>query len=120
MNRVFVLRSSKERGHVIDILQGLDLSQRYELVLRLHKSRRSKSQNARYWAIIGVIAADTGHTAEELHEYCKREFLGLEVVHIFGKEHERTRSTTGMNTKEFSDYCERVEAWAVSELGVEL
>ena len=35
-----------------------------------------------------------------------------------GKATARGKRTTGLNTKEFSEFCERVEAWAVSELGM--
>ena len=120
MNRVFVLRSTEARKHAINFIEGLDSAQLYELVVRIHKDRRSKPQNSRYWAILGIIASDTGHSTEELHEHLKREFLGFEVVSIMGKEYERVRSTTRLDVKAFAEYCARVEAWAAVELGGQL
>lgn len=120
MNRVFVLRSTEARQHAIDFIEGLDSSKLYELVVRIHKTKRSESQNARYWAILGIVAADTGHSTEELHEHLKREFLGFEVVSVMGKEYERVKSTTSLDTKQFAEYCDRVEAWAVVDLGMGL
>ena len=120
MNRVFVLRSDGAKQHAINFIKGLDQSKLYELVVRIHKAKRSESQNARYWAILGIVASDTGHSTEELHEHLKREFLGFEVVSVMGKEYERVKSTTRLDVKAFAEYCDRVEAWAAVDLGVQL
>lgn len=118
--RTFILRDGGVRERAIEFLAGLDITKLYEVVIRIHKSKRTRDQNARYWAILGIVESETGHTANEVHEWCKHEFLGFDVIEIFGARVEIPKSTTGLNTKQFAKYCERVEAWAVSELGVRL
>lgn len=118
--RIFVLRDAGIVDRAIDYLHGLDLAKRYEMVVRIHKTKRSADQNARYWGILGIIAEDTGHSSSEIHEWCKHEFLGWDVVCVMEKEIQIPKSTTRCNTKQFADYCTRVEAWAASEMGVKL
>ena len=118
--RNFVLRDEGVRLRAIDFLRALDLTTCYELTFRLFKAKRSTEQNARYWAIVGIIASDTGHTADEIHEFCKREFLGFTVVSVLDREVEVVKSTANLKTKAFAEYCERVESWAATDMGVRL
>jgi hypothetical protein len=84
--------------------------------------KRTKPQNRRYWSrgVLAQIAeqATVGgklFSAEVWHELAKRKFVGFDELpngEIIGK------STTGLSTAEFCDFCTQVEAWAASELGV--
>lgn len=91
-------------------------------VLTVSKRKRTKPQNRRYWgrgvlAQIAEQAVVNGklYRAEVWHEQFKRDFIGFEELpngQIVGK------SSAGLNTAEFSEFCTRVEAFAASELGV--
>ena len=99
------------------VLQG---GKRWVLTVSLRK--RTKAQNRRYWGN-GVLkqiadqAAVNGrlYSAETWHELAKRKFIGVielpngEVV---------GQSSTELTTDEFSRFCDQVEAWAATELGV--
>jgi hypothetical protein len=53
--------------------------------------------------------------AETWHEQFKRAFIGVIELpngEVIGK------SSTDLSTKEFCEFCDRVEAWAATELGV--
>lgn len=83
-----------------------------------HRQQRSLRQNAYYWgAVLPLIAAETGHTAEELHEVFKRMFLPAKVITYGGREMRMPGSTPDTDTKEFTDYLERIRAEAAT-LGV--
>lgn len=92
------------------------------LVLTVALKLRTPAQNRRYWGK-GVLwqvanqAAPGGklYSEDSWHELFKRKFIGVIELpdgSVIGK------SSTGLNTKEFSDFCTEVEAYAATELGV--
>lgn len=84
---------------------------------------RTLEQNARYWGrgILAQIAekARVGgrrFSAEAWHEQFKRQFIGIDELpngQVIG------RSSAKLSVKEFSRFCDEVEAFAATELGVE-
>ena len=82
--------------------------------------KRSNSQNAYLWGVIYKhIGEYTGHSSEEVHEFCKARFLPRSFVVIGGVEMPSIKSTTQLTVPEFSEYVDRVTAFA-GELGIEL
>jgi hypothetical protein len=82
------------------------------------KNSRSRNQNSYYWGVVlDVIANDTGHTQEELHQIFKKMFLPK----IFKKLGDKTviinGSTTALSTDEFARYIDRIIA-EVSQIGI--
>ena len=81
------------------------------------KKHRSNEQNAYYWGVVLKTIADyAGYRGEQeitgIHEELKRMFLQkigkLNIV----------KSTSSLNTAEFTDYIENIRLWAAQELGV--
>jgi hypothetical protein len=91
-------------------------------VLAVTRRKRSSAQNRRYWgggvlAQIAEQAAPNGklYAAEVWHEQFKRMFIGVIELpngQVSGK------SSTDLTTAEFCEFCDKVEAYAASELGV--
>ena len=91
-------------------------------VLTVKRRKRTGRQNKRYWgrgvlAQIAEQAVVNGQmfSTEAWHELAKRKFIGVDELpdgSVIGK------SSTGLTTKEFSEFCDQVEAWAATELGV--
>jgi len=84
---------------------------------------RTLSQNSWLWGAIYPLIADwSGHTVDEIHEAMKvlhgpKSFLTLGPAadsHL-GQEMLVPRSTAEYTTDEFSNYCERVRAWAATQ-----
>lgn len=99
------------------VLQG---GKRWVLTVSLRK--RTKAQNRRYWGN-GVLkqiadqAAVNGrlYSAETWHEQFKRQFIGvieLPSGEVIGK------SSADLTTAEFCEFCDQVEAYAATNLGV--
>ena len=92
------------------------------LVLTVGLRKRTKPQNRRYWgkgvlAQIAEQATVNGRLfdAETWHEMFKRKFIGvIELPNgdVIGK------SSTGLSTAEFAEFCTKVEAYACTDLGV--
>lgn len=82
--------------------------------------KRSSGQNRYLWGVLyKAIADETGHSAQEIHEHCKHQFLPKMFVVLNGVEVETRKSTTELSTAEFSEYLDRVGALA-GELGISL
>jgi hypothetical protein len=91
-------------------------------VLTIAPRKRTKAQNRRYWGngVLSQVAAQAAingrlYSTETWHEQFKRMFIGVEQLpngDVQGK------SSAGLSTVEFSEFCAQVEAYAASELGV--
>jgi hypothetical protein len=100
-----------------DVLQGGG-----RWVLTVGRRKRTSKQNRRYWgkgvlAQVAEQAVVNGRqfSAEVWHEQFKRQFIGVIELpngQVIGK------SSTELSTTEFSAFCDQVEAFAASELGV--
>ncbi len=99
------------------MLSTLSLKKPWEITVAPHKKRRSTDQNSLLWKWYTHIADYTGHTTEEIHEWCKAQFLPPRIVNVAGNDVEY-RSTTKLTTVGMSEFMERVYAWATSELGL--
>jgi hypothetical protein len=101
---------------------ALRLQDGVRLVLTIGLMKRTKQQNARYWgrgvlAQIAEQATVNGQmfSAESWHEHFKRLFIGvIELPH--GQV--LAQSSTTLSTKQFSDFCTEVEAYAATTFGV--
>ena len=92
------------------------------LTLTARLKKRTPEQNRRYWGrgVLAQIAEQATvngklYSAEVWHEQFKRMFIGFDELpngQIIGK------SSTGLTTAEFCDFCTQVEAYAATELGV--
>lgn len=91
-------------------------------VLTIKRRKRTAAQNRRYWGngVLAQIAAQAVvngrlFSAETWHEQFKRQFIGVIELpngEVIGK------SSTELDTKEFCEFCDKVEAFAATELGV--
>lgn len=109
------------RGQLFPFLAGaLQGSGRW--VLSVTRRKRTSRQNRRYWgkgvlAQVSEQAVVNGkqYPAEVWHEQFKRQFIGVVELpsgEVIGQ------SSTGLCTTEFSAFCDQVEAYAATELGV--
>lgn len=93
---------------------------KFRVVIKEHKKKRTNDQNALYWSWLTIIGKDLGYTSEELHEALKAKILGVvERKTIFGNTVNEPRSTTSLTTKEFTEYLNAVQSFAMS-LGIAL
>ena len=93
-----------------------------KLTLTCGPKKRTKPQNRRYWGkgVLAQVAEQaTVHgrlfSAETWHEQFKRQFIGVIELpngEVIGE------SSAGLNTAEFSEFCQKVEAYAATDLNV--
>lgn len=82
---------------------------------------RSQEQNRYLWGVCyTMLAAETGHSTEELHTALKEILLPRKFITLGNREVEVTKSTADLNTTEFEHYLERLRVWAQTELGIRI
>ncbi len=72
------------------------------------KSVRSMNQNNFYWFYLRLIANETGHTEQDLHDLFKRKFLPPEYKEILGVYMKLPASTTKLNKTDFGEYLDKI------------
>ena len=96
---------------LIDKLKTLDLSKNWRVNISEQKHLRSLSQNDRYWLMLKELGSYLGYTDIELHDLLKYKFLA-EQKEIAGQPVVVIKSTSSLNTEEFSQYNRNVERFA--------
>ena len=118
MNHTIIIDSPAKRDRVVAWLGKVPIDEVHELSLRPYKQTRSQQQNARYWLLLTKIAEHTGHDKDELHEMFKAKFLGAGERELAGETVTFIKSSAKLKVKEFVEYSEKVEHWAIEHLGV--
>ena len=90
-----------------------------ELVFRRPETRRSSLQNRLMWLWLTCIADETGNDKQDVHDYYCMKFL-TRTVAINGREERAVTGTSGLTTEAMTDFLNRVQADAASELGIRL
>ncbi|MBP1638951.1 MAG: hypothetical protein H6Q17_534 [Bacteroidetes bacterium] len=117
----FKLKSEENRDAVIAYLQALDiLKVKFTVTISKIKKQRSIDQNCLYWLWIACICQETGNDKDDVHMYFREYFLGYSEKRMFGSLVRRVRSTTELDTKQFTDYLKKIKVWASRELGIAL
>lgn len=108
MNTYFLLTSELARTEAMKVLADVDLNKGLEVWFKKHKAQRSYQQNRLMWMWLDILSEETGHSPLDLHEILKVKFLGTETRVLGGEEFVIARSTTNLNTKEFTNYLEKM------------
>ena len=109
-----------DRAKFYDFIRGQKDSNVIVAIQR-PQSQRTISQNSYYWQLLKILGDEIGEHPEKLHNDIKEEFLS-EHIHsnLFNKDKKIIKSTTELNTKEFSEYIEKIKHWASEFLNVYL
>lgn len=118
MNKSFKLSSQDERERCINYLNSLNLDKPLSVEIKLYRKNRTLAQNRLLFMWLTIIGNDLGYHVEEIHAIMKDKFLSSEIVVFQGKGFQVSPSTANLNTKEFTEYLNRIELFANSELGI--
>ena len=93
----------EKRDDFAKLIQHLD-GQEIDVTLCRHRAPWSLSQNGYYWAVVVPLLAEyCGYEREEMHEALKMKFLLTHEDSAFPT----LRSTTDLDTAEFTEYIEQ-------------
>lgn len=104
-----ILWQTKSSQSLTEVIEGLS-DGNYEIVLKTEKNLRSLEQNNWYWAIIWFLVKETsyGMTKDDWHDMFWQSFLKVEYTGPNGVIYYRIRSTTDLETDEFTDFIEKI------------
>jgi len=108
------LESHKNLGKKLSELKPGD----YVLTIKKNRAVRSLSQNKYYHCILKIVGIETGHTHDELHEALKLKFNASVIFFPKGGSQIVGKSTSDLDTKEFTSYINQVKNWAMHEFGI--
>jgi len=89
----------------------------YTLTITKRRTKRSVEQNSLMWMWFNCIENETGTSKQDVHDYCCRAF-NYRVVEINGKQEKVAGGTSKLTTVTMTDFLNKVQAWAASELGI--
>ena len=116
----FLLSNTTQREVFCEYLRCLPEGKSYDVSIKLHRAKRSSDSNRLYWAWIGIIANETGNEKEVCHKFFAKKFLGYDVREFGSDKIAVVKSTSNLDTSQFSDYMNQVSAFAAQELGIVL
>lgn len=131
MYREFTLRSPSAWSALVAFVKSNakacnDAGKPIRLIVTTDEAKRNADQNRRLWGYVYRTIAEqafvNGHQfdADVWHEHCARAFgVCDEITLPDGEIVTRRKSTTQMTVSEFSEYMERVTAYATQQLGVQ-
>lgn len=121
--KVFILTSYSVKAAALHAFSKLEASQEHpwQVIIQPYKMTRSKAQNALYWMWVDHISTARNLEKDEVHLKLAFKFLPLQQfdkpLKIHGVEiGVFPKSTTKLNTHEFADYLNNIEAFAAQEL----
>jgi hypothetical protein len=123
MERV-VLYGTKRNGKIewskkemtAGFIDALPEGKTVELVMRRYYPQRSDEQNRYWWGVVvHLIAERTGFPKDDVHELLMAKFTSQEAV-VEGAKTRIRKSSTELNTQEFTDLIEQTIAWAAEKL----
>ena len=91
----------------------------YSITVKKVQEKRSIAQNDLMWMWLTCIQNETGTNKDEIYMYYCKKFL-MKTVSV-GQKMERIYMTTSkLNSEQMSEFLNKVQADALSELGIRL
>lgn len=116
----FKVTKPQDKRAVMAYLDRLPEGKTYNVTIVRHRERRTMDQNRLLWLWVNCISDETGQDKDDLHEYFKQKFLGVDTKTLWGVQVCKPVSTASLDTLQFTQYLERIRAFAAAELGIEL
>lgn len=103
---------------VASIIRALSPEKVWRITFAPYRAKRSLEQNALLWAVYSKIAEVTGNDTEDIHEAMKMRYLPPKFVKLGEEEVALPAESRSLDLTEFSQFVEKVQAFAAQELGI--
>lgn len=104
-------------------VEQLDTKKAWVVSVEEYRPKRSLDQNALYHKWVEIIRQELGYEHDEMHQALMLELLpasGRKTYRDVNGEQRESRSSTKLNTKEFGEYLDAIERWAVQYVNIVL
>ena len=123
-----IIRFSKKDGEVqykdymlrnLENALGIITNGNYLLSIKKEVKKRTLDQNSLMWLWFACIEHETGTNKNDIHDYYCMLFL-RRTASINGEDRVIISGTSKLNTAQFTDFLNKVQADAASEFGIKL
>jgi hypothetical protein len=120
-----ILRTQANRDFAAKFVGNLkvDPGKPFEVIVQIHRKKRSLSQNAlmwkRYHEVADAVSDYTGMDPDKIHTFAKQRWLKPEIVEI-GDTIAEHYSTKNLTPSEMTLFLDKFEAWVATDLGLNL
>lgn len=115
----FKITNDQDREEFIKKLRAVKLNKPYIAQFKVVRKPRSLRQNKLYRLWLAAIEDQTGNADDFMHHYFRGRYLGYEEKEAFGRTIKKLKSTTSLDTKQFTAYLDDIYL-EMSEEGIEL
>ena len=111
-----------DKNKKIEAIEYIDslFAQDKRVTIVITKEKRTLDQNRLYWLWLTCIAQNTGNDKDNLHEFFILKYLQPELIQVFEKLIYKRLSTTLLDTRRFTEYLNKIQLFANTELAIEL
>lgn len=118
MKQSVIITNPQIRSEVAINVTKLPTDGTYQVTIQPMVVNRTTQQNNLYWQWIGIISQHTGNSADMLHLYFKKKFLGVKYVDVLDGCVETICDSHTLSVGDFADYMTQVQVFAATELGI--
>ncbi|MBE3122229.1 MAG: hypothetical protein IMZ58_08505 [Thermoplasmata archaeon] len=105
-----IVTTERDRESFIEKVRAFPLGKKqFVAEFKVYRKVRSLKANKLYWLWLRCIKDETGNDEETLHTYFKNNHLSWSLKTVFDKEVTMTPSTKNLDSKQFSEYLEKVK-----------
>jgi hypothetical protein len=115
-----IIKTQDDKNKALNRISLLVLEKPWEIEIKPYKKNRSLKQNRLYFKWMKIIGDELGYESEEVHAIMADKFLTDKFVEYGGKQIKQDKSTSRLNTKEFTDYLQRIDRFVAQQLGIVL
>lgn len=126
LHRSFLILHEAHIASVIAFIRSNWRAVQLVVEVREKQDKRSLEQNKRLHVILTEISEQAWLNGRQFDmetwkEFARRKWIGVEEINLpDGTRTERGISTTTLSVGEFADFMTKIEAYAATELGVQI
>ena len=100
------------RENAVRFIRGLTFDKKWIVEIKKKTKKRTNAQNKWMWAAHKIVAQETGHEINEIHEIIKSLLLPKREFEFNGVPVECDGTTTKLTKDEWGDFMLKYSAWA--------
>lgn len=115
-----IIRTEADKDRATSHIKALNIDKPWRMDIVLYRKNRSAAQNRLMWLWLTAIGNEIGYTEKEMYTIMADMFLPDVFIEYAGKQIKQKKSTSDLNTKEFTVYLESIDRWAAGKMGIVL
>lgn len=115
-----IINSPETLENALQGLKALNLDKPWRMTVKPYRKQRSNAQNRLYWMWLKEIEQETGNESEDMHFFFRIKFLEIIKREVMGVAATEARSTTSLDTKEFTEYLDKIDRFTAETIGIVL